>query len=303
MQGRERRTMLLPQRSHQLAGAFREPFRQRDEQGVFGSEPLHEHGRGDTGLPGNGCERQLAGADAIHDGVGGGEQLLVGDLSWAGAHRDWTISKRSDSIISKYAFSLTLLDLATKGETLMRTVTYGGAVSLDGFLAGADGSLDWLHFSKDVEQVIAAYWKDVDTILMGRKTYVVAAAQTGSSRPRAKRAGNRKPKAPSMRTYVFSRTLEAIDQPGVELVRGDAVAFVRDLKERPGRKICLMGGGELAQSLLGAGLVDEVGLNIHPILLGAGVPVFRDPGHRVKLTLTECRPIDGGCILATYAVA
>src|SRR5262245_30151711 len=187
----------------------------------------------------------------------------------------------------------------------MRTVTYGGAVSLDGFLAGADGSLDWLHFSPDVQQVMADYWKTVDTILMGRKTYAVAAAQSGatsrgatSSKPRKRRAT----REPAMRTYVFSRTLEAIDQPGVELVRGDAAAFVRDLKARPGKDICLMGGGELAQSLLAAGLVDEVGLNIHPVLLGTGVPFFRDPGLRVQLSLTECRTLDGGCVLANYRV-
>ena len=51
----------------------------------------------------------------------------------------------------------------------MRIITYGGAVSLDGFLAGLDGSIDWLHFSKDVQQVMTDYWKNVDTILMGRK--------------------------------------------------------------------------------------------------------------------------------------
>jgi dihydrofolate reductase len=63
-----------------------------------------------------------------------------------------------------------------------------------------------------------------------------------------------------------------------------------------------MGGGELAQPLLAAGLLDEIGLNIHPILLGAGIPTFRDPGHRVRLILTECRQLEGGCILANYNV-
>ena len=184
----------------------------------------------------------------------------------------------------------------------MRTITYGGAVSLDGFLAGPDGSVDWLHFSKDVEQIMADYLKDVDTILMGRKTYAVAAAQQGTAKAKRSRSTKRTVKEPAMRTYVFSRTLETIDQPGVELVRDDAVAFVRALKKRPGRNICLMGGGELAQPLLAAGLVDEVGLNIHPILLGSGIPVFRDPGHRMRLTLTECRRLDGGCVLATYKV-
>lgn len=178
----------------------------------------------------------------------------------------------------------------------MRTVTYGGAVSLDGFLAGLDGSLDWLHFSKDVQQVMTDYWKDVDTILMGRKTYAVSAAQNPK---KPKRAPSKKP---TMQTYVFSRTLKKIDEPGSELISGDAVEFVRDLKQAPGKNICLMGGGELAQSLISAGLVDEIGLNIHPILLGTGVPTFRDPSHRVKLSLKECRPLEGGCILATYKV-
>ena len=86
-------------------------------------------------------------------------------------------------------------------------------------------------------------------------------------------------------------------------MKDDAVDFVRALKQAPGKDICLMGGGELAQSLLAEGLVDRIGLNIHPVLLGAGIPTFRDPGHRVKLTLTECRSLEGGCILAQYEVS
>jgi dihydrofolate reductase len=182
----------------------------------------------------------------------------------------------------------------------MRTVTYGGAVSLDGFLAGPDGSIDWLHFSKDVQEVITNYWKNVDTILMGRKTYAVSAAQNSAEKP--KKSESPKTKEPAMRTYVFSRTIPSIDEPGVELISTNAIEFVRDLKQRPGNGICLMGGGELAQSLFAADLIDEVGLNIHPILLGSGIPVFRDPGHRIRLTLTECRQLDGNCILANYKV-
>lgn len=189
----------------------------------------------------------------------------------------------------------------------MRTVTYGGAVSLDGFLAAADGAIDWLHFSADVQKIMTEYFKGVDTILMGRKTWSVAEAQAGKSKKKSSAkqpAGkSRTAKPPAMRTYVFSRTLPPIDAPGVEVVSGDAVEFLGDLKERPGGRICLMGGGELACSLIRAGLVDEIGLNIHPILLGSGIPVFRDTGRRVKLTLTETLPLDGGCILATYRVA
>lgn len=174
----------------------------------------------------------------------------------------------------------------------MRTVTYGAACSLDGFIAGADGSLDWLHFSPDVSAVMDAYWKTVDTVLMGRKTWEVSAA-SGNSGGGA---------LPSMKTYVFSRTLPRSPHPDVQLVSEDAGAFVRALKARSGKGICVMGGGDFAQSLLEAGVIDEVGLNIHPILLGSGVPLFRNSGRRIDLTLEECRTIHGGCVLATYRV-
>ena len=184
----------------------------------------------------------------------------------------------------------------------MRMVTYGGAVSLDGFLAGVDGAIDWLHFSKDVQDVMTKFWKDVDTILMGRKTYDFAVSSGREASTGKKRTKDKSRNEPAVRTYVFSRTLQSIDEPGVELVTGDAVEFVRGLKCRPGKDIYLTGGGELAQSLLAAGLVDRIGLNIHPILLGSGIPTFRDPGHRVKLMIEECRPLEGGCILVNYVV-
>src|SRR5580692_1322780 len=184
----------------------------------------------------------------------------------------------------------------------MRKITYGTAVSLDGFLAGADGSIDWLHYSKDVQQVITEYWKNVDTLLWGRKTYDFSVAMKPSTAKKPAKTKSSKRKEPTMRNYVFSRTLKTLDDPSLELVTSDAVEFVRSLKQRRGKEICLMSGGELARSLLAAGLVDEVRLNIHPILLGSGIPTFRDPGHRIKLTLFECRKLDGGCILASYKV-
>ncbi len=171
----------------------------------------------------------------------------------------------------------------------MRLVTYGAACSLDGFIAGRDGGLDWLHFSRDVQDVMAAQWKDVDTILMGRKTYEFAAASgPGGSMP-------------GISSYIFSTTMTRAPE-GAQLVSQDAGGFVRALKAQPGKNILVMGGGELGRSLLAAGVVDEVGLNIHPVLLGRGVPLFHDAG-RIALTLKESRVLDGGCILATYRVA
>jgi riboflavin biosynthesis pyrimidine reductase len=63
-----------------------------------------------------------------------------------------------------------------------------------------------------------------------------------------------------------------------------------------------MSGGDLATSLLKAGVVDEVGFNIHPVLLGAGTPAFLDAGVRATLELAECRTLDGGCVFVNYRV-
>src|SRR5689334_1128819 len=107
----------------------------------------------------------------------------------------------------------------------MRTITYGAACSLDGFIADADGGVDWLQHSSDANLIMRDYWKSIDTILMGRKTWEPAARYYKSGGDAS--AG--------MKTYVFSRTLGPIDAKGVELVRDDAATFVRDLKARPGK--------------------------------------------------------------------
>ena len=178
----------------------------------------------------------------------------------------------------------------------MRTVTYGAACSLDGFIADANGTVDWLHHSKDVADVMAKYWATVDTMLMGRKTWEFAAAAAESWEDVD--AGG----FSGVKTYVFSRTLRQIDRPGVSLVSKDPGGFVRDLKAQPGKGICVMGGGELAVSLFEAGVIDEVGVNVQPILLGSGTPLFRDAGRRIGLKLIESRVIDGGCVLSNYRV-
>lgn len=174
----------------------------------------------------------------------------------------------------------------------MRKVIYGGACSLDGFLAGPGGEIDWLHFSADVAAVMRQTWAAADTVLFGRKTWEVAAARGDGG------GGG----MPGVSSYLFSRTLTEAPAGGPELVREEAGAFVRRLKARPGKDIIVMSGGDFARSLLDAGVVDEVGLNIHPVLLGSGVPAFRAGASRVGLALTECRAIDGGCVLAIYRV-
>jgi dihydrofolate reductase len=175
----------------------------------------------------------------------------------------------------------------------MRTVTYGAACSLDGYIARPDGGVDWLRWSGEVARITGEYWKTVDAVLMGRKTWEAAQAMG---------AGNDGSGGAGIRTYVFSRTLREAPA-GVELVSEDAGAFVRRLKEREGRGICLMGGGELARSLFEAGVIDEVGVNLHPVLLGSGIPLFQPLTRQVDLELVETRPLPAGCTYLIYRVA
>jgi dihydrofolate reductase len=173
----------------------------------------------------------------------------------------------------------------------MRKVTYGGAVSLDGYLAGPGEALDWLRWSDDSAKLSAESFKGVDTMLMGRKTYEAGQRLGGG------------PVMKGVRTFVFSRTLDAIaERPDYELVRDDAVEFVRRIKGEEGGNILVMGGGEIGSALLGAGLVDEVGLSIHPVLVGGGPPAFTALGKRVELELIEARAIARECVMARYRV-
>ena len=173
----------------------------------------------------------------------------------------------------------------------MRKLTYGGAVSLDGMLAGPGEAIDWLRWSDDSAAIAAESFRGVDTMLLGRKTWEFAQRMGGGPVP----AG--------VRTYVFSRTLSELPEGAAEeLVREDAADFVRRLKDAPGGDILIMGGGALGASLIEAGLVDEIGVNVHPVLLGSGTPAFPPLLRRVPLVLIEARPLARECVLLRYRV-
>src|SRR5262249_43936336 len=152
-----------------------------------------------------------------------------------------------------------------------------------------DHAVDWLLWGDEAAAVMADFWKTIDTVLMGRKTYEVAArmGQPGGY------AG--------VTNYVFSRSLPEAPA-GVTLVPGAAAEFVRGLKAQEGKDICLMGGGELARSLFEAGLIDEIGFNIHPVLLGSGVPLFHPMSRQIDLELLSCKQFKNGCVCVTYRV-
>src|SRR5262245_60443113 len=136
-------------------------------------------------------------------------------------------------------------------------------MSLDGFIAGPDGEYDWIVMDPDLD--FAAMTARFDTFLIGRKTFDTMRRMGNDARP-----------ARGIRNFVFSRTLRPEDCPHATL-SDDAHRVVRDLRTQPGKDIALFGGGELFRSLLSAGLVDEVGVSVIPVLLGGGIPLLPPP--------------------------
>jgi dihydrofolate reductase len=174
----------------------------------------------------------------------------------------------------------------------MRRVTFGGASSLDGYFARKDGSVDWLMWSDEAAEIMRDYWKTIDTIVMGRKTYEAALKMTGGKENLYS----------GIQSYVFSRTLQPGKQGPLEIVSDDATTFVARLKKGRGKDICVMGGGELARSLFEAELIDDIGFNIQPVLLAAGVPLFHEMTRQINLELRECKRFQNGCVYVSYRV-
>jgi dihydrofolate reductase len=147
-------------------------------------------------------------------------------------------------------------------------------MSLDGFIAGPNGEYDWIVMDPDID--FAAGMARFDTFLIGRKTFEAM-----------RRMAEVAPATPGITTIVCSRTLRAEECP--YRLSDDAEGVVADLRRRPGKDIAVFGGGELFRSLLAAGLVDEIGVSLIPVLLGGGIPFLPPPADRARLKLKKQR--------------
>ena len=171
----------------------------------------------------------------------------------------------------------------------MRRLRYQVATSLDGYIAGPNGEFDWIIMDPDID--FAALYAQFDTVVMGRKTFLVTLQQGGSGA------------MPGLDVVVYSKTLRPADYPAVSIVNSDPAQSVRSLKAKPGKDIWLFGGGELFRTLLQAGLVDTVEPAVMPVLLGAGIPLLPSTASRTKLSLIGHRLYQkSGTMLLEYKV-
>jgi dihydrofolate reductase len=185
----------------------------------------------------------------------------------------------------------------------MRKVTLGLANSLDNYIARKDGGADWLQWNDEIAEISAKFMKTIDAILIGRKTFEVMLASGETSYPGAK-------------NYVFSRSKRKLNalrkritaevkktkKNTPELISSDATNFVEKLKRQKGKGIVVFGGGELARSLFEADLIDEIVLNVQPVILGSGVPLFHQMKRQIDLELFNVQRLKGAGVILSYSV-
>ena len=170
----------------------------------------------------------------------------------------------------------------------MPRIRYVVTMSLDGYIAGPQGEVDWIVREPAVD--FGALFAQFDTFLLGRRTFELI-SKPGS------------PPLPSgSNIFVFSRTLQN-NHPGVSVLAEVSSSAIAHIKAAAKKDIWLFGGGELFRSLLNEGLVDTVEVAIMPVLLGKGVQLLPPPARDAPLRLTGQRAYPSGIVSLQYAVA
>ena len=167
----------------------------------------------------------------------------------------------------------------------MRKIKLFIASSLDGFIARENSGIDWL-FTGDYGY--AKFYNSIDTVLMGRKTYELS-LKLGESY-KGKRA------------IVFTKQKNLKKLENVDFV-SNVVDFTKKLLKTKGKDIWLVGGGEIVSLLLNNNLIDEIILFVHPIILGKGIPLFKNINKEVKLKLLETFAYEDGLVKLYYKVS
>lgn len=186
----------------------------------------------------------------------------------------------------------------------MRKVILNLAVSLDGFIEGPNGEIDWCIMDDEpgaesgIESHFDQFLSGIDTIFYGRVSYDL----WGNYQPDSNSSVAEKKLwqgVHSKNKYVFTNNPQLGDKQA-RFISSDIVQKVREIKNQPGKNIWLYGGSKLTTSFINAGLVDNYLLAVHPVVLGGGKPLFSDIKDRVGLQLNKVVTSKSGVVLLDY---
>lgn len=184
----------------------------------------------------------------------------------------------------------------------MRKIVLDLAVTLDGFIEGPNGEIDWCIFDGDMmdsESGFGAFLKSIDTIFYGRVSYDL----WGQFQPDANAPAPEQQlwqTVHSKKKYVFSHHPK--EDGKATYIHGNIAEQVAAIKQQPGKDIWLYGGGKLITTFIEQGLIDVYRLAVHPVLLGEGKPLFSGFKNRVGLSLINSSAHKSGVVLLEYAL-
>ncbi|MCB9284345.1 MAG: dihydrofolate reductase family protein [Lewinellaceae bacterium] len=187
----------------------------------------------------------------------------------------------------------------------MRKLKLQVQTSVDGFIAGPNGEMDWLVWNWDdgIKSYVTALTQPVDTIVLGRKLAQGFIPTWTSHLNNPETADDFARKMVETPKVVFTKTLGSSEWAHTELAKGDLTEEIQKLKNQPGGDIIAYGGATFVSSLIKAGLIDELHLFINPTILGAGMPIFQDLSSRKKLKLIQSQAFDCGIVVLNYEKA
>ena len=188
-------------------------------------------------------------------------------------------------------------------ELDMRRLKLQVQVSIDGFIAGPHGEMDWMVWDWDdkLKDYVNELHEPVDTILLGRKMTdgFISHWTDITKRPSDPQHSFAK-KMVDTPKVVFTKTLHKSNWPNTEIANGELATEVNRLKGKNGKDIIVYGGASFDSSLIKAGLIDEYHLFVNPTAIGNGMTIFKDLSERRNLALVKSTPFDCGIVVLHY---
>jgi len=178
-----------------------------------------------------------------------------------------------------------------------RKIIVSIATSVDGYIARPDGDVAWLDRPRPKGNYgMDEFFKSIDTILWGRKTYSKG-IEMGMEERMASGFGA------GIQNYVFSRQAQESKVARFKFVSEPIKAFAQGLRKKRGKNIWIMGGGEIIASFLDEGEIDEFNIRVIPVLIGEGIPLIQ-PRHRlIRMKLLSSKEFSDGVVELRYQVA
>ena len=185
----------------------------------------------------------------------------------------------------------------------MRKVIVLMHTSLDGYLAGPSGEMNWIKFDAELADYVGKLTEDADAAVWGRITYSMmegywptAGEQPGASKHDIEHANW----VNAATKIVFSTTMEKSDWKGTRIIKSNMKEEMEKFKKQPGKNILLIGSASIAHAFMKHDLIDEYWININPVLLGSGIPLFLDVQHMKNLKLKTTKTFKSGVLGVQY---